>query len=160
MAGAQQCVRDDQASATPFCRLTAQRQGLRMARSGSTRCMGRSRSRTVCCPRSCSGGLDGDLPPLVDPDVARDYVHVDDMCEAYRLAAASHLAPEPGSVYNVGTGIQTKLREVVDVARRALPIAVEPRWGSMPRRGWDTGVWLSDSRRIRAELGWHPASSL
>ena len=105
-------------------------------------------------------GLDGDLPPLVDPDVARDYVHVDDMCEAYRLAAASHLAPEPGSVYNVGTGIQTKLREVVDVARRALPIAVEPRWGSMPRRGWDTGVWLSDSRRIRTELGWHPASSL
>ena len=91
-------------------------------------------------------GLDGDLPPLVDPDVARDYVHVDDVCEAYRLAAASHL--------------QTKLREVVDVARRALPIAVEPRWGSMPRRGWDTGVWLSDSRRIRAELGWHPAPSL
>ena len=27
-------------------------------------------------------GCDGDLPPLVDPDVARDYVHVDDVCEA------------------------------------------------------------------------------
>jgi nucleoside-diphosphate-sugar epimerase len=91
----------------------------------------------------------------VDPGVARDYVHIDDVCEAYRLAA-SRSAPESGPVYNVGTGTQTTLREVVDVARRVLPITAEPRWGSMPRRQWDTDIWLADSRRIRAELGWQP----
>lgn len=144
------------ASATLFCRLTAQRRGLRMATLRLYSVYGPFEEPDRLLPTLVLRGLDGDLPPLVDPDVARDYVHVDDVCEAYRLAAASHPAPEPGSVYNVGTGIQTTLREVVDLARRALPIAVEPRWGSMPRRGWDTGVWLSDSRRIRAELGWHP----
>ena len=134
------------ASATLFCRLTAQRQGLRMPTLRLYSVYGPFEEPDRLLPTLVLRGLDGDLPPLVDPDVARDYVHVDDVCEAYRLAAASHL--------------QTKLPEVVDVARRALPIAVEPRWGSMPRRGWDTGVWLSDSRRIPAELGWYPASSL
>ena len=32
--------------------------------------------------------------------------------------------------------------------------AAEPRWASMPDRGWDTSVWVADPRRIRRELGW------
>lgn len=143
------------ASATLFCRLTAQRQGLRIATLRLYSVYGPYEEPDRLLPTLVLRGLDGDLPPLADPDVARDYVHVDDVCEAY-LLAASRPAPEPGSVYNVGTGIQTTLRQVVDVARRVLPITVEPRWSSMPRRVWDTHVWLSDSRRIRAELGWQP----
>ena len=160
MAGAQQSVRDNQGLGDAVLPAHGATPGPPDGDAPALLGVWAVRGAGPSAAHARAPGLDGDLPPLVDPDVARDYVHVDDVCEAYRLAAASHLAPEPGSVYNGGTGIQTKLREVVDVARRALPIAVEPRWGSMPRRGWDTGVWLSDSRRIRAELGWHPASSL
>jgi dolichol-phosphate mannosyltransferase len=141
------------AAATLFCRLTGQRQGLRVATLRLYSVYGPYEEPDRLLPTLVVRGLGGDLPPLVDPDVARDYVHVDDVCEAY-LAAARRPAPEPGPVYNVGTGVQTTLREVVAVARRLLPIAAEPRWGSMPRRPWDTSVWLADSRRIRAELGW------
>jgi nucleoside-diphosphate-sugar epimerase len=100
-------------------------------------------------------GLAGELPPLVQPDVARDYVHVDDVCAAY-LSAASGPGREPGAVYNVGTGVQTTLRDVVEVARRLLGIVAQPVWGSLAPRSWDTSVWVADTRKIRSELGWQP----
>jgi nucleoside-diphosphate-sugar epimerase len=30
----------------------------------------------------------------------------------------------------------------------------------MPQRSWDTTIWVADSARIRAELGWEPRTSL
>ena len=92
---------------------------------------------------------------LVDPRIARDYVYADDVSEAFvRAAVKPH--PEPGPVFNVGSGTQTTLRQVVTVARRVLSIPVKPKWGTMPNRQWDTSVWVSDNRAIRRALGWKP----
>lgn len=100
-------------------------------------------------------GRRGVFPPLVDPQTARDFVHVDDVVSAY-LSAVQHQGTAPGAIYNVGTGVQTTIGEVVDVARRVLNIPGEPQWGSMAPRIWDTDTWVSDPRKIRAELGWKP----
>jgi nucleoside-diphosphate-sugar epimerase len=94
-------------------------------------------------------------PPLVNPDIARDHVDIDDVVDAC-LLAATRPAAEPGAVYNVGTEVQTSLRDLVAIARRVLDIAAEPAWGSMPERSWDTSVWVADSRAIRTALGWRP----
>jgi len=99
------------------------------------------------------------LPPLVNPDVARDYVHVDDACEAFVLAAATP-DQEPGVIYNVGTGVQTTLRQIVEVTRRLLSVKAEPAWGSMPERSWDTNVWVSNPAKIKTRLGWSPRYDL
>lgn len=100
-------------------------------------------------------GLQGTLPSLVSPDVAHDYVYIDDVLDAYILAATSP-NQEPGAVYNVGSGTQTTLREVIATARRQLGIEVEPQWGSMPNRHWDTACWIANVRLICATLGWRP----
>jgi len=108
-------------------------------------------------PALALNGLEGVLPPLVGPEVARDYVHVDDAVEACILAA-SRPDQEPGAVYNVGSGIQTTLAEAVEVTRRLFGIDAAPQWGSMSPRTWDTAVWVADPRRIEAALGWRPAA--
>jgi nucleoside-diphosphate-sugar epimerase len=100
-------------------------------------------------------GRRGVLPPLVNPQTARDFVYVDDVVDAC-LLAAQHESGEPGAIYNVGTGVQTTVGEAVDVARRVLGISDAPQWGSMPARVWDTDTWVADSRRIRTALGWEP----
>jgi dolichol-phosphate mannosyltransferase len=110
-------------------------------------------------PTLAACGLEGRLPPLVAPDTARDFVHVDDACDAFLRAAASEQV-EPGAVFNVGSGRQTTLREIVDVARRMLHIEEEPRWGTTPARTWDTSVWIADARRIEAALGWCASTPL
>ncbi len=143
------------AAATLLCRYTAQRTGLRITTLRLYSAYGPYEEPRRLVPTLVVMGLEGRLPPLVNPNVARDYVHVDDVCDAYLLAAATP-GQEPGAVFNVGTGVQTTLREIVATARRLLAIETEPVWGSMPDRSWDTNVWVSNPSRIRAQLGWSP----
>lgn len=142
-------------AATHFCRLTAARERVKIATLRLYSVFGPWEDPGRLMPTMIVYGLAGELPPLVDPRVARDYVYVDDVSDAFvRAAVRPH--PEPGPVFNVGTGTQTTIRQVVEVARRVLEIPERPRWGTMPNRQWDTSVWVSDSRAIRRALGWKP----
>jgi UDP-glucose 4-epimerase len=106
-------------------------------------------------PTLIKHGMAGKLPPLVNPSVARDFVYVDDVVDAYLLAAAMP-GQELGAIYNVGSGVQTTIGQAVDVCRRAFDLRVEPQWGAMPNRVWDTACWVADNRAIRDALGWQP----
>ena len=99
--------------------------------------------------------LKGELPKLASPDVARDYVYIDDVVEAF-LAAATQTTEETGNVYNLGTAKQTSLREVVDVARQVMKISADPVWSSMSNRQWDTHRWVAENTKIQRELQWQP----
>lgn len=106
-------------------------------------------------------GLRGLLPKLASPDIARDFVHVDDVCDAFIAAAGTSAAPrEPGLVVNIGSGVQTTLAELVALAQRALSISQSPSWGTMPDRRWDARVWVADIRRATSALGWTPRTDL
>jgi nucleoside-diphosphate-sugar epimerase len=69
-------------------------------------------------------------------------------------------SPGDAGIYNVGSGRQTTLAEIVDVVRRQFGIDEEPRWNTMAERSWDTNVWVADPTRIRNDLGWIPTVSL
>lgn len=143
------------AAATLFCRYVATSQDAPVRTLRLYSAFGPYEEPTRLMPTLVLRGLEGELPPLVHPEIARDYVYADDVSDAY-LLAASHPTQPPGAVYNVGTGVQTSLREVVDVARRVLGIPPEPVWGSMAPRRWDTATWVADTRTITEALGWRP----
>ena len=147
------------ASATLYCQYTARRTGVRLPTLRLYSVYGPYEEPTRLIPTLLRRALAGELPPLVSPETARDYVYVDDAVEAY-LLAATQAGREPGAVYNVGTGVQTTLREVVALTRRLLNVPAEPQWGTMPGRIWDTEVWVSDPRKIQHDLGWMPRVSL
>ena len=92
--------------------------------------------------RSCAA-LAGGWPPLTAPATARDFVWVGDACTAFLSAATSELE-DPGAVFNVATGSQTTLRELVDVARDVFEVEAEPAWATMAPRAWDTSSWVGD----------------
>jgi dolichol-phosphate mannosyltransferase len=102
----------------------------------------------------------GGLPPLVGPQTARDFVYVEDCCEALLRAAERGAPAGPGSTLNVGSGVQTRLDELVEVARGALGVTVLPEWGTMGQREWDTNVWVSDPRAASELLDWKAATGL
>lgn len=147
------------AAATLLCRYMAQSRNLHLPTLRLYSAYGPYEDPGRLFPALIQQGLQGELPPLVSPDTMRDYVYVEDVCEAY-LLAASQPGQAPGAIYNVGTGVQTSLRQLVELARKTLAITVEPNWGSMPARIWDTSVWVADNHRIREALGWQPRTSL
>jgi len=146
------------AAATMYCQHVSRRSDAHVATLRLYSVYGPFEEPTRLLPTVIARGLAGTLPPLVNPDIARDFVYVDDVIDACLAVAARPDLPR-GSVYNVGSGIQTTIREVVAIAKAEFGIAEEPRWGSMPDRRWDTTVWLADPRRIEQEVGWKAATS-
>jgi UDP-glucose 4-epimerase len=146
------------ASATLFCGYIARSRRVRVPTLRLYSAYGPYEEPTRLIPTLVLQGLRKRLPPLVHPDIARDFVYIDDVVEAFLLAATVG-EQEPAAIYNVGTGIQTTIEEVVDISRRLLNITEEPTWASMEDRIWDTGTWVADAGLIREKLGWRPSCS-
>ena len=145
-------------SATLYCQFIARSRQVRIPTLRLYSVYGPYEEPARLIPALVARGLRGELPPLVRPDIARDYVYAADVVDAYVLAAGAETGPLD-AVYNVGTGVQTTLAEAVAAARRVMAIAAEPVWGSMDQRSWDTTVWVSDPARIRQDLGWQARTS-
>jgi dolichol-phosphate mannosyltransferase len=143
------------ASATLYCQFTAQAHKANLTTLRLYSAYGPYEEPNRLMPTLIRHGLRGEWPPLVNPETARDYVYVEDVCDACILAAQTR-PREFGAVYNLGTGRQTTLCEVTEIARTVLGIQAEPEWGTMAARTWDTSIWQADSQKIQAELGWRP----
>jgi nucleoside-diphosphate-sugar epimerase len=143
------------AASTLFCCFKARTHGVHLPTLRLYSVYGPYEDPGRLIPSLVTRGLRGQLPSLVHPDVARDYIHVDDVIEAYLLAANSR-SGERGAIYNVGSGIQTSLRDLVELTRRVLGVTAAPSWDSMPNRPWDTDTWVADILKIQKELGWQP----
>jgi nucleoside-diphosphate-sugar epimerase len=101
----------------------------------------------------------GGWPPLVGPEIGRDFVWVEDACDAFVRAGTMALG-DRGAVINLASGTQTTLEILVGIARRVLRVEAEPVWGSMPARSWDTSTWVGDSASAEQLLGWKATTTL
>jgi nucleoside-diphosphate-sugar epimerase/glycosyltransferase involved in cell wall biosynthesis len=111
-------------------------------------------------PRLISLGLQRRYPPLVDPDISRDFIYVDDCTRAFVRAALTTCRSAPGQIFNIATGSKTSLREIALLVRGLFSITEEPEFGSMPNRKWDLSNWFGDPRRAHEKLGWTHRHSL
>ena len=105
-------------------------------------------------PTLIARGLEGRYPDFVNPEISRDFVHVDDVCEAF-IAAAARLTPEIyGESFNIGSGEKTTIRDLAALAGSLFKIAEAPVFASMENRHWDRTDWYSDPAKALAALGW------
>ncbi|HEY3613190.1 MAG TPA: NAD-dependent epimerase/dehydratase family protein [Gaiellales bacterium] len=110
-------------------------------------------------PQIVQHGVRGELPPLVNPAISRDFVYSDDVCDAF-IAAASELREDDyGDSFNVGTGRQTSIGQLAEVARELYGID-EPASFTMPARRWDVSDWYANSERAQKVLGWEARTPL
>jgi UDP-glucose 4-epimerase len=147
------------AAGTHLCRLAAATHGQRAPTLRLYSVYGPWEDPNRLMPTLVERALRDSWPPLVDPHTARDFVWVDDVCDAFVRAAVVPL-DDPGAVFNVGSGRQATLREVVAAAREVFDVGAEPDWGSMPQRAWDTTVWVADPSAAAQVLGWRATTSL
>jgi UDP-glucose 4-epimerase len=91
--------------------------------------------------------------PTPDGTCIRDYIHVDDLAEAHRLALEK-LGPGVALHYNLGIGKGYSVREVIaaveEVTGKKVPVKIGPR------RPGDPAVLVASSEKIQKELGWKP----
>jgi dolichol-phosphate mannosyltransferase len=147
------------ATATHYCQFTARAKNVNAVTVRLYSVYGPFEAPGRLIPTLMVHGLHGQLPPLVAPQTVRDFVYVDDAVDAMLHLAASPAVPR-GSVYNVCTGVQTSVGDIVEVARRLMNVPAEPAWGSMPQRAWDTSVWAGSPEALAAEAGWRASTGV
>jgi len=129
--------------------------GLRCANLRLYSIYGPLEERSRLIPSLVVEGVNGGYPPLVDPDVTRDFVYIDDACEAFVDAALSLTPDCYGESFNIGTGKSTSIGELADIARDLFKLGFPPPFSTMPKRKWDTtSLWRADPSRAREQLGW------
>jgi dolichol-phosphate mannosyltransferase len=100
------------------------------------------------------------FPKLVNPAISRDFVFVDDVCEAVERVLVNARQLRYGEIYNIGTGVRSRLGELVSLVQTTFDVPGEPVWGSMPDRHWDHPDWFADPRKAKEHLSWSARTSL
>ena len=95
-------------------------------------------------------GVDYDTP---DGTCIRDYIHVNDLCNAHLLALRRLLTGGESTQFNLGNGTGFSVKEVIETTRKVtgkeIPVCIEAR------REGDPPILVADSRMAQEKLGWH-----
>ena len=105
-------------------------------------------------PNLLHKALGGTLPPFVNPNTSRDFVHVDDVCAAFIYAAAKMNPELYGESLNIGSGKCTTIGELATITQNLFGVSEQPQFGAMEARSWDLADWFSDPSKARDMLGW------
>ncbi len=88
-----------------------------------------------------------------DLSVVRDFLHVQDVVDAYRLLMEKG---KPGEIYNVSSGksvtIQDGLETMISLAHCSITVRMDPALV----RPADTPIMIGDNSKLRRDTGWHP----
>jgi nucleoside-diphosphate-sugar epimerase/glycosyltransferase involved in cell wall biosynthesis len=102
----------------------------------------------------------GTYPPLVQPDISRDFVYVDDALLATLLAANSPKEKMAGQSINIAGNKKTTIREIAALTAELFGLKESPRWGDMPNRKWDLKEWFGNAEWAKTVLGWEALTPL
>jgi len=95
----------------------------------------------------------GDDYPTPDGTCIRDYVHVEDLAQAHRLAIEA-TTPQTREVFNIGTGTGSSVLEVIrtceEVTGTKIPFDVTAR------RPGDPPALVASPEKLVTQLGWKP----
>ncbi len=92
-------------------------------------------------------GTDYDTP---DGTCIRDYIHIDDLASAHRLALEK-LPTYSGSI-NLGTGLGTSVKEIIEKAEKVTGKKCPVVYGD--RRAGDPAKLYADNKKAKEILGW------
>lgn len=144
-----------------FALAAARHDGLRVVATRSFNHSGRGQSPSFLLPalvqRAVAARATPGAPvPIGNTETVRDFLHVEDVVDAY-IALVER--GRPGEVYNVCSGegvtVGTVAREVL--ARAGVTGALRPDAGL--QRAVDVPALVGDNSKLRAETGWTPARS-
>jgi UDP-glucose 4-epimerase len=108
-------------------------------------------------PYTIKSMLRGESPELASGTRLVDWVYVGDVIESF-IAAAT--APDAvGKDIDVGSGLLTSIREVVEQIQCLIPSAPNPRFGALHDRA-NEQVRVADLTGAEQILGWRPSTSL
>jgi nucleoside-diphosphate-sugar epimerase/glycosyltransferase involved in cell wall biosynthesis len=111
-------------------------------------------------PLLCKKAQVKELPEFTNSEVSRDFIHIDDVIEAFVYSAVNITPNLYGESFNIGTGKNTSLRSLASIAKNLFSISTEPVFNKGESRSWDLNDWYADPKKAENILGWKAKISL
>ncbi len=96
----------------------------------------------------------GDNYATDDGTCVRDYIHINDLCDAHLLALELMMRNNKSARFNLGNGKGFSVKQAIDVAKKVsgkdFKVTIEPR------RAGDPAVLVADASLATQELNWQP----
>ena len=96
----------------------------------------------------------GDDYETDDGTCVRDYIHINDLCEAHSLALDLMIKNDRSARFNLGNGTGFSVKQVIDVVKQVsgndFKVTIEPR------RDGDPAILVADATLAKKELNWQP----
>jgi nucleoside-diphosphate-sugar epimerase len=98
-------------------------------------------------------------PKLSSPDSIRDFIFIEDVINAYRKVIDNKDRVK-GEVFNIGSGKQHTVGEIVKNIIKLTGNKVKPEWGKITNPRHEPECWQADISRARRLLNWEPGFGL
>lgn len=109
-------------------------------------------------PTVLTGALLHNQISLSSESCVRDFIYVQDIVDLYLKIA--EVKPAQNFVFNGGTGVQSTIKDVVDVVESLIASKLNVSWNSSTPRPWEPKVWKANIDLALNVLDWHPKYSL
>jgi nucleoside-diphosphate-sugar epimerase len=146
------------AAATLFCQAYAITENLPIVTLRLFSPYGRYEQKSRLVPSIILSTLQKINPKISSRHFVRDFIYIDDILDAYE--AVTNLKNPSGKIFNIGSGQQHSVGDVVDIIVRQLgnevpyELGVPQAWKNEPQ------VWQADIQKAKADLSWEPEFSL
>ncbi len=102
--------------------------------------------------------IEGKDFPMTEGDQTREFNYIDDIIEAYLLAANCREAI--GEVINIGNGIEYKIRDVAEKIVNMMGSRIKLLIGALPKRPGESRHFFCTNEKAKKLLGWSPKIGL
>lgn len=110
-------------------------------------------------PQVVLKGLRGEFGNFTNPKTSRDFVYVDDACEAFIDAAFSLTPNFYGESFNIGSGVKTTIGEIAQISKENFNLVGEPQF-NYPAHSWDVDDWFANPKKAEEILQWKAVTPL
>ncbi len=96
---------------------------------------------------------------LTPGEQRRDFIHIDDVVQAYDAILTGHNRLAVADGVDVGSGDAVRMRDFVELVHRLTSASTRLEFGAVPYRPTEAMLCVADTTRLR-ELGWTPRFDL
>lgn len=146
------------AAAWVFCDMYARTAGWPVQGAMIFQAYGPGQPESMLVPAALRAALAGEDFPMTQGHQAKDWIYIDDVVEGF--VHILDQPPRPGTTLELGTGVMTSVRDVVDEIYKQVGRGGSPRYGALPSRPGEEIHQVANPTLLREWTGWHPTTSL
>lgn len=110
-------------------------------------------------PNVVKAGINNEKFSAPSPLITRDFLFIEDVLDAY-LKAIDNIDNIKGDIFNVSSGKQHSIADVVSTIEKILDKKIDVDYGNIEAKQNEPKMWVADISKAKKMIGWSPINSL